>query len=84
MPTITTHKTFCLQVQSKQTQNSSDGFRIRGTFQGLLLIIRCQGWRQLFAGLSLNYVKVISQDKIKERQNLKNENQYCKMCGMEK
>jgi len=48
-----------MQVQSKQPQNSSDGFRIRGTFQGLLLIIRCQGWRQLLAGLSLNYVKVV-------------------------
>jgi len=48
-----------MQVQSKQPQNSGDGFRIRGTFQGLLLIIRCQGWRQLFAGLSLNYVKVV-------------------------
>jgi hypothetical protein len=61
---ITTHKTFCLQVQSKQPQNSCDGFRIKGTYQGLLLIIRCQGWRQLFAGLSLNYVKVISQAQI--------------------
>ncbi|TVU34185.1 hypothetical protein EJB05_16016, partial [Eragrostis curvula] len=48
-----------MQVQSQQPKNASDGFRIRGTFQGLLLIIRCQGWRQLFAGLSLNYVKVV-------------------------
>ncbi|XP_024315129.1 mitochondrial carrier protein CoAc1 isoform X1 [Brachypodium distachyon] len=48
-----------MQVQNKQPQNVNDTFRIRGTFQGLLLIIRCQGWRQLFAGLSLNYVKVV-------------------------
>ncbi|CAM0881416.1 unnamed protein product [Alopecurus aequalis] len=47
------------QMQNKQPQNVNDAFRIRGTFQGLLLIIRCQGWRQLFAGLSLNYVKVV-------------------------
>ncbi|KQK08372.1 hypothetical protein BRADI_2g41500v3 [Brachypodium distachyon] len=51
-----------MQVQNKQPQNVNDTFRIRGTFQGLLLIIRCQGWRQLFAGLSLNYVKVIIED----------------------
>ncbi|KAF7022641.1 hypothetical protein CFC21_035325 [Triticum aestivum] len=48
-----------MQVQNKQPQNANDAFRIRGTFQGLFLIIRCQGWRQLFAGLSLNYVKVV-------------------------
>ncbi|GJN18593.1 hypothetical protein PR202_gb05767 [Eleusine coracana subsp. coracana] len=47
-----------MQVQRKQAQSTTDGFHITGTFQGLLLIIRCQGWRQLFAGLSLNYVKV--------------------------
>ncbi|KAL6881960.1 hypothetical protein ACP4OV_011432 [Aristida adscensionis] len=48
-----------MQVQSKQPQNANNDFRIRGTFQGLMLIVRCQGWRQLFAGLSLNYVKVV-------------------------
>ena len=51
----------CVQVQNKQPLNANDAFCIRGTFQGLLLIIRCQGWRQLFAGLSLNYVKVIEE-----------------------
>ncbi|KAL5220739.1 hypothetical protein ABZP36_025452 [Zizania latifolia] len=48
-----------MQVQSKQPHNANDTFRIQGTFQGLVLIIRCQGWIQLFAGLSLNYVKVV-------------------------
>jgi len=81
---ITTHKTFYLQVQSKQPQNSSDGFRIRGTFQGLSLIIRCQGWRQLFAGLSLNYVKVISQSKIffSKAKIWKMRITNCKFCKM--
>ncbi|CAK7356883.1 unnamed protein product [Dovyalis caffra] len=34
--------------------------RYSSTIQGLTSIIRNQGWRQLYAGLSLNYMKVIS------------------------
>lgn len=44
-----------MQVQSRQEANP----RITGTIQGISTIIREQGWRQLFAGLSLNYLKVV-------------------------
>ncbi|XP_062219142.1 mitochondrial carrier protein CoAc1-like [Phragmites australis] len=47
-----------MQVQSHQ-HDQFDGPRIRGTFQGLMIIKQTQGWRQLFAGLSLNYIKVV-------------------------
>lgn len=30
--------------------------------EGLTSIIRNQGWKQLFAGLSINYIKVVSED----------------------
>ena len=40
------------------TQVQSDEHKIRSTFQGLTTVIRVQGWRKLFAGLSLNYLKV--------------------------
>ncbi|KAL5221400.1 hypothetical protein ABZP36_026113 [Zizania latifolia] len=48
-----------MQVQSQQYHDQFDGLRIKGTFQGLRIIKRTQGWRQLFAGLSLNYIKVV-------------------------
>jgi hypothetical protein len=32
----------------------------KGTFGSLVMIARQQGWRQLFAGLSINYLKVRS------------------------
>ncbi|XP_072966565.1 mitochondrial carrier protein CoAc1-like [Typha angustifolia] len=48
-----------MQVQSQQALNQLSGPHITGTAQGLSTIIHTQGWRQLFAGLSLNYVKVI-------------------------
>lgn len=32
--------------------------RYKNTFDGLNTIVRTQGWRQLFAGLSINYIKV--------------------------
>lgn len=48
-----------LQVQSHQTASAPENdLRIRSTMQGLAAIIRSQGFRQLFAGLSLNYLKV--------------------------
>eukprot|EP00897_Mesotaenium_endlicherianum_P006347 jgi/Mesen1/5740/ME000029S05049 len=31
----------------------------RGTFDGLVSIVRTQGWRQLYAGLSINYMKMV-------------------------
>lgn len=48
-----------MQVQSQQQNDHFGGPRIRGTFQGLTIIKQTQGWRQLFAGLSLNYIKVV-------------------------
>uniref|UniRef100_A0A6V7QTI1 Graves disease carrier protein n=1 Tax=Ananas comosus var. bracteatus TaxID=296719 RepID=A0A6V7QTI1_ANACO len=48
-----------MQVQSRQPMNHLGGPRITGTLQGLYTIVHNQGWKQLFAGLSLNYVKVV-------------------------
>jgi hypothetical protein len=48
-----------MQVQSQQYHDKFGGPQIRGTFQGLMIIKQTQGWRQLFAGLSLNYIKVV-------------------------
>ncbi|XP_008775917.2 mitochondrial carrier protein CoAc1 [Phoenix dactylifera] len=48
-----------MQVQNQQSVNQLGAPRITGTLQGLSTIVRTQGWRQLFAGLSLNYVKVV-------------------------
>ncbi|XP_078432015.1 mitochondrial substrate carrier family protein isoform X2 [Wolffia australiana] len=41
-----------------QTQTGEDPI-IRGTVQGLAAIVRNHGWKRLFAGLSLNYLKVV-------------------------
>ncbi|OEL21231.1 hypothetical protein BAE44_0017751 [Dichanthelium oligosanthes] len=48
-----------MQVQSQQQHEHFGCPRITGTFQGLMVIKQTQGWRQLFAGLSLNYIKVV-------------------------
>ncbi|KAJ6814648.1 putative mitochondrial substrate carrier family protein P [Iris pallida] len=48
-----------MQVQSQQPSTQLGSQPIKGTMQGLKSIIQNQGWRQLFAGLSLNYVKVV-------------------------
>ena len=48
----------CSQVQNNQQSNQLGSPQIKGTIQGLNFIVRNQGWKQLFAGLSLNYVKV--------------------------
>ncbi|KAH7686470.1 Mitochondrial carrier protein [Dioscorea alata] len=48
-----------MQVQNNQQSNQLGSPQIKGTIQGLNFILRNQGWRQLFAGLSLNYVKVV-------------------------
>ncbi len=41
-----------------------EGQQIRSTLQGLRMIIRQQGHRALFAGLSLNYIKVVPSTAI--------------------
>ncbi|KAF8388796.1 hypothetical protein HHK36_025476 [Tetracentron sinense] len=44
-----------MQVESLQRDNS----RYKNTMEGLTTIVRNQGWRQLFAGLSINYMKIV-------------------------
>lgn len=45
--------------QVEHLQPSSTGVvEYRSTREGLATIVRSQGWRQLFAGLSINYIKV--------------------------
>lgn len=47
--------------QVEHLQPSSTGVvEYRSTREGLATIVRSQGWRQLFAGLSINYIKVPS------------------------
>lgn len=33
--------------------------KMRGTLEGLSTIIRTQGWKQMFSGLSINYLKIV-------------------------
>uniref|UniRef100_A0A2P2IVM6 Uncharacterized protein MANES_16G081900 n=1 Tax=Rhizophora mucronata TaxID=61149 RepID=A0A2P2IVM6_RHIMU len=47
-----------MQVENLQAPTQGNG-RYRNTLEGLSTIIRNQGWRQLFAGLSINYLKVM-------------------------
>ncbi|XP_049376101.1 mitochondrial carrier protein CoAc1 [Solanum stenotomum] len=48
------------QMQVEHLQPSlQDRARYRSTFDGLSSIVRNQGWRQLFAGLSVNYMKIV-------------------------
>ncbi|KAK8921013.1 Mitochondrial adenine nucleotide transporter ADNT1 [Platanthera zijinensis] len=49
-----------MQVQSCQQFDQIGSPRITGAIQGISTIIREQGWKRLFAGLSLNYLKCIS------------------------
>lgn len=45
-----------MQVQSLST--STEG-AAKGTFETLVMIVQNQGWRQLFSGLSINFLKVV-------------------------
>ncbi|MQM05148.1 hypothetical protein Taro_037953 [Colocasia esculenta] len=47
-----------MQVQSQLVSAQHSDVCLRSTMQGLTTIIQNQGWKQLFAGLSLNYLKV--------------------------
>ncbi|KAG9455641.1 hypothetical protein H6P81_000149 [Aristolochia fimbriata] len=47
-----------MQVQGLQS-SMRQAEPVRGTIQGLSTIVRNQGWQQLFAGLSINYVKIV-------------------------
>lgn len=43
------------QVQRLMTSETSS---TKGTLESLVTIVRTQGWKQLFSGLSINYLKV--------------------------
>ncbi|KAL4649279.1 hypothetical protein ACB092_01G004000 [Castanea dentata] len=48
------------QMQVENLQPSFQGSaRYRNTWEGLTTIVHNQGWRQLFAGLSINYIKIV-------------------------
>ncbi|KAL2525640.1 Mitochondrial substrate carrier family protein [Abeliophyllum distichum] len=48
------------QMQVEHLQPSlRDVTRYRSTLDGLMTIVHNQGWRQLFAGLSINYIKIV-------------------------
>jgi len=54
-----------MQVQTLSiNQNGASSLQLmepkfKGTLDGLVTIVQRQGWKQLFAGLSINYVKVV-------------------------
>ncbi|ESR64666.1 hypothetical protein WN944_001083 [Citrus x changshan-huyou] len=45
-----------MQVERFSASNSAES---RGTMQTLVMIAQKQGWKQLFSGLSINYLKVV-------------------------
>ncbi|CAM8961657.1 unnamed protein product [Rhodiola kirilowii] len=47
------------QMQVENLQPANGGARYKNTMEGLTTIVRTQGWRQLFAGLSINYIKIV-------------------------
>ncbi|XP_047974842.1 mitochondrial carrier protein CoAc2-like isoform X1 [Salvia hispanica] len=55
--------TYPLDVVRRQMQVQrliiSDSSPTKGTVESLVAIVRMQGWKQLFSGLSINYLKVV-------------------------
>lgn len=55
--------TYPLDVVRRQMQvqalSTSDNGMSKGTLESLVMIIQNQGWKQLFSGLSINYLKVV-------------------------
>ncbi|KAJ9537279.1 hypothetical protein OSB04_030012 [Centaurea solstitialis] len=47
-----------MQVENLQPSGGG-GARHKNTWKGLTTIVSQQGWRQLFAGLSINYIKIV-------------------------
>ncbi|KAL6984677.1 Mitochondrial carrier protein CoAc2 [Sarracenia purpurea var. burkii] len=45
-----------MQVQRLSASNSGD---LKGIIESLVLIVQSQGWKQLFSGLGINYLKVV-------------------------
>ncbi|XVF89068.1 hypothetical protein PTKIN_Ptkin19aG0101200 [Pterospermum kingtungense] len=48
-----------MQVESLPCSTIHGQMRYRNSWDGLTSIVRNQGWRQLFAGLSINYIKIV-------------------------
>lgn len=48
-----------MQVEYMKPLSKGGDVRYRNTFEGLAAIVRNQGWKQLFAGLSINYIKIV-------------------------
>ncbi|CAH1428137.1 unnamed protein product [Lactuca virosa] len=48
-----------IRVENMQTFGGGSGARHKNTWQGITTIVSEQGWRQLFAGLSINYIKIV-------------------------
>ncbi|KAF5748498.1 putative Grave disease carrier protein [Tripterygium wilfordii] len=55
--------TYPLDVVRRQMQvqrlSASTGAELKGTLDTLIMVARRQGWKQLFSGLSINYLKVV-------------------------
>lgn len=55
--------TYPLDVVRRQMQvqrlSASNSLEMKGTMQSLVTIFQQQGWKQLFSGLSINYLKVV-------------------------
>ncbi|MCL7038332.1 hypothetical protein MKW94_005769 [Papaver nudicaule] len=54
--------TYPLDVVRRQMQVqqlSASNVEMKGTMQSLVIIVKNQGWKQLFSGLSINYLKVV-------------------------
>lgn len=55
--------TYPLDVVRRQMQvehlSAANNVELKGTMESLTTILRKQGWRQLFSGLSINYLKVV-------------------------
>ncbi|XP_047182151.1 mitochondrial carrier protein CoAc2 [Vigna umbellata] len=60
--------TYPLEVVRRQMQiqklQPSDNAELKGTLKSILLIAQRQGWKQLFSGLSINYIKVVPSSAI--------------------
>ncbi|XP_057447304.1 mitochondrial carrier protein CoAc2 isoform X1 [Lotus japonicus] len=55
--------TYPLEVVRRQMQvqklSASDNVELKGTLRSMVLIAQKHGWKQLFSGLSINYLKVV-------------------------
>ncbi|XP_009779866.1 mitochondrial carrier protein CoAc2-like [Nicotiana tabacum] len=47
------------QMQVQRLSASSSSHEMKGTLDTLVMIVQRHGWKQLFSGLSLNYLKVV-------------------------